>query len=75
MASPNELCRMDALTLAQQDLVKPADDPRPEGQGVMKFAFYPPVVGECWLPEIWDRFMVHDWRDRARSKSERHVRE
>lgn len=37
-------------------------------QGIMKFAFYPPVEGDFLVSCLWDRFMVLDWRDRARQK-------
>lgn len=38
-------------------------------QGIIKFAFYPPAEGDFLVSRLWDRFMVPDWRERAREKA------
>jgi hypothetical protein len=34
-------------------------------EGVMSFAFYPPVDGDFLTSRLWDRFMAREWRKRA----------
>lgn len=44
-------------------------------QGIMQFAFYPPIEGEFLISQLWDRLMVSDWRERAKKKPEEMPRE
>jgi hypothetical protein len=56
----SDLAKLDEYYSAMPEEVKQ--------QGIIKFAFYPPVEGDFLVSRLWDRFMVRDWRDRARQK-------